>query len=105
MDRRNFLKTASAVAGTVAIGGALGEPVLAQTVIFDPWWGYFGPALVPVNQVLGSVTSNAGALDVGGGINFPVGSGMKIFLETRYVHGFTGNSGTSLVPIMFGVRW
>jgi hypothetical protein len=81
------------------------QPVLAQTVIFDPWWGYFGPALVPVNQVLGSVTSNAGALDVGGGINFPVGSGMKIFLETRYVHGFTGHSGTSLVPIMFGVRW
>jgi hypothetical protein len=30
---------------------------------------------------------------------------MKIFLETRYVHGFTGHSGTSLVPIMFGVRW
>jgi hypothetical protein len=36
MDRRNFLKTASAVAGTVAIGGALGEPVLAQTAESRP---------------------------------------------------------------------
>jgi hypothetical protein len=35
------------------------QPTAAATVVFDPWWGYFGPALVPVNQVLGSVTSNA----------------------------------------------
>lgn len=81
------------------------QPALAQTLIFDPWWGYFGPALVPVNQVLGSVTSNAGALDAGAGINLPVGSGMKVFFETRYVHGFTRHSNTSLVPIIFGVRW
>src|ERR1700680_2271610 len=39
---------------------------LAQTVVFDPWWGYFGPALISANQVLGTFTSNSGAFDVGG---------------------------------------
>ena len=37
-----------------------------------PGWGYFGPALIPVNQILGSVTSNSGAFDVGGGLNIPL---------------------------------
>ena len=48
------------------------QPTPAQTVIFDPWWGYFGPGLVPVQQVLGSVTSNSGVFDVGGGVNIPL---------------------------------
>jgi hypothetical protein len=82
------------------------QPTVAQTVIFDPWWGYFGPALIPVNQILGSVTSKSGAIDVGGGINAPLArGGVRLFVEARYVHGFTSNSNTSIVPIMFGVRW
>jgi hypothetical protein len=35
------------------------RPTLAQTVVFDPWWGYFGPALVSANQILGTVTNNS----------------------------------------------
>jgi hypothetical protein len=45
------------------------QPTAAATVVFDPWWRYFGPALVRVNQVLGSIASNAGAYDVGAGVN------------------------------------
>lgn len=81
-------------------------PTYAQTFIFDPWWGYFGPALVPVNMVLGSVTSNSGAVDAGGGINIPVRrTKAKMFVEARYFKGFTSNTRTTLVPITFGVRW
>jgi opacity protein-like surface antigen len=82
------------------------EPTLAQTFIFDPWWGYLGPALVPVNQILGSVSSNAGAFDVGAGINIPLPvPRLHLFLESRYVHGFTDKSNTSIVPITLGIRW
>jgi hypothetical protein len=85
------------------------RPTLAQTFIFDPWWGYFGPGLVPVNQILGSVTSNSGAIDVGGGLNIPLpgtsSKGVHLYVESRYFHGFTSNSNTTLVPITFGIRW
>jgi hypothetical protein len=82
------------------------QPTLVQTVIFDPWWGYFGPALIPANQILGTVINNSGALDVGGGLNIPLpGSGIKAFAEVRYFDGFTSRSSTSIVPITFGVRW
>jgi hypothetical protein len=82
------------------------QPTVAATVVFDPWWGYFGPALVPVNQVLGSVTSNAGMFDVGGGVNVPLPkTRLHIYIESRYLHGFTQTSNTILVPIMVGIRW
>lgn len=82
------------------------QPTLAQTVVFDPWWGYFGPALVGVNQVLGSVSSNSGTFDVGGGLNIPMpGTQLRLFIEARYFHGFTSNTNTMLVPILFGLRW
>jgi Outer membrane protein beta-barrel domain len=82
------------------------RPTLAQTVVFDPWWGYFGPALVLANQILGTVTNNSGAFDVGGGLNIPLrNSGAKIFVEARYFKGFTSNTDTTVVPITFGIRW
>jgi hypothetical protein len=82
------------------------QPTLAQTVVFDPWWGYFGPALVQVNQVLGTVTSNSGVFNVGGGINIrPARTGPYLYVESRYMRGFTSNSNTSVVPLIVGVRW
>ncbi len=82
------------------------QPTLAPTVIFDPWWGYFGPGLVRVQQVVGSVTSNSGVFDVGGGVNIPlIGKGPHLFIEVRYFHGFTSNTNTTVVPILFGLRW
>ncbi|HLH42610.1 MAG TPA: outer membrane beta-barrel protein [Bryobacteraceae bacterium] len=82
------------------------QPTLAQTFVFNPWWGYIGPGLIPVNQILGSVTSNSGAFDVGGGVNFGLPkTGARLFLESRYFHGFTSNSNTTLVPLTFGIRW
>ena len=82
------------------------QPTTAATVVFDPWWGYFGPALIPVNQVLGSVTSNAGVYDVGAGVNIPLPvPKLRLFVESRYFHGFTEKSNTIIVPITVGLRW
>jgi hypothetical protein len=82
------------------------QPTLAQTFVFDPWWGYFGPGLVPVNQILGTVTSNSGAMDVGGGVNIPFPrTGFHLYVESRYFHGFTSNTNTQVVPVTVGFRW
>jgi hypothetical protein len=82
------------------------QPTWARTVIFDPWWGYFGPGLVPVDVVLGTTVNNSGAFDVGGGLNMPLPrTSIKVFVEARYFKGFTSNTDTTVVPITFGVRW
>jgi hypothetical protein len=82
------------------------QPTVATTFVFDPWWGYVGPALVQANQVLGSVSENAGVWDIGGGMNFPLPrTRVKLYLEARYYDGLTNSTHTSLVPITFGIRW
>jgi hypothetical protein len=81
------------------------QPTVAQTIVFNPWWGYFGPALVPANQVLGSYSQNVGAWDVGGGVNIPLPRArFKLYVEARYYDGMTGTH-TTLVPITVGLRW
>lgn len=71
--------------------------------MFDPWWGYFGPALVPANQILGTVSEDAGVWDVGGGFNIRLPrTGVKLYIEARYFDGLTSNTHTTLVPLTFG---
>jgi opacity protein-like surface antigen len=61
------------------------QPVLEPTLIIDPWWGYVGPGFIPANQVLGSVSQNAGVWDIGGGVNIPLPrSGWKLYVQARY---------------------
>lgn len=82
------------------------KPTLAQITIFDPWWGYYGPALIPVNQILGSVSSNAGEIEAGAGLNIPLSSnGLKLYVEGRIMHGYTDKSPTTIVPLTVGFRW
>ena len=82
------------------------QPTLATTYIFDPWFGYFGPALVPVNQVLGSFSQDTGVWDAGAGVNVPLPrTGLKLYVEARYYEGFTYNTHTTVVPITVGLRW
>jgi hypothetical protein len=82
------------------------QPVLATTFVFDPWWGYFGPAVVPASQVLGSVSDNAGVWDVGGGFNIPLPrTRAKFYVEARYIDGLTADTHTQIVPLTFGFRW
>jgi len=81
------------------------QPTLVGTFVFDPWWGYVGPALVPANQILGSVSSNSGAVNGGGDLNIPIARRAHLFIEPRYVRGFTSNSKTTIVPITVGLRF
>lgn len=82
------------------------QPTVATTYIFDPWFGYFGPALVPANQILGTFSQNTGAWDVGAGLNFPLPrTNLKLYVEARYYEGFTNNTHTTVVPISVGLRW
>ena len=82
------------------------QPTLVGTVIFDPWFGYFGPALVPTNQVLGSITEDTGTWDVGTGLNFRVPRmPVNFYLEGRFLAGLTNGRHTNIAPITFGIRW
>lgn len=82
------------------------QPTIATTIVYDPWWGYLGPAYVPANQVLGSVSENAAVWDIGAGFNFPLPrTHSQLYLEARYYEGLTNGAHTTFVPITFGFRW
>jgi|HubBroStandDraft_2_1064218.scaffolds.fasta_scaffold69539_1 hypothetical protein len=65
------------------------------------------PPLLPSSSSLGRFASNSGVFDFGMGLNYAPTSfrGVMIFVEPRVYHGTAINSGSSLVPISFGVRW
>lgn len=83
------------------------QPTTTVVTIFDPWWGYLGPALVPSAIVLGSVSDNALGANAGIGLAFRIAHsrGAKLFAEVRYDYANTANTATTLLPITFGFRW
>jgi len=83
------------------------EPSVAVVTAFDPFFGVFFPVAIPVDTVIGSFSQNKGGLNIGGGFSVRVkgDSNTKIFAETKYHYLFTDPSGTSVMPITFGVRW
>jgi hypothetical protein len=82
------------------------QPTLGLVDIIDPWWGYVGSAVVPANQILGSVTSDAFGGNFGGGVSVKLGdSGAAAFAELRYHYANTKPMSTSVVPVSFGIRW
>jgi hypothetical protein len=82
------------------------QPTVGVIDIVDPWWGYVGSVVVPANQVLGSVTSNAFGANAGGGVSIALGSsGAEVFGEVRYHYANTKTSSTTVTPVSFGIRW
>jgi len=90
------------------------DPVLAY------YCDYYYCSVGTTNQVIGHFSSNQGGWSGGMGIQRHVGdSRMKLFLEARYLEietpavttqpnglgTVTVGSGTSLLPVTFGVRW
>ena len=81
------------------------QPVIAQGVFFDPWWGFY-PAAFGTNQVIGSYGQYKGGINGGVGMSFKLGSSkVKAFAEARYHHIYTRNVGTDIIPVTFGFRW
>jgi hypothetical protein len=82
------------------------QPTIGVVTVIDPWWGYIGPALVPANQILGSVTDDAFGGNAGGGLSVDLGdSGTAVFVEARYHIANTKPTSTAIVPVSFGLRW
>jgi Outer membrane protein beta-barrel domain len=81
------------------------EPTTGIVTIFDPWWGVFASAVVPANQVLGSVTRDAGGFNAGGGISVSLGEGVRVFAESRWHRAYHNPTNTTIIPITFGLRF
>ena len=82
------------------------QPTVGLIDIIDPWWGYLGSAIVPANQIIGSVSDNAWGVNGGGGVSVALGrSGAHVFAEVRYHYAHMNPTTTSIVPVTFGVRF
>jgi opacity protein-like surface antigen len=114
------------VNGYILVGGGiyhriinLTTPSAGYTTICDPYWYVCYPALVPIDVIIGSRSSNDFGFDVGGGIEF--GHEAKFYIESRYTYVWgptvtvpaavqpyaAGSYGTSAtyIPLTFGVRF
>ena len=83
----------------------LTEPTTRIVSIIDPWWGYLGETLVPSNAVLGSITRNSGGINLGGGLEFPIGEGSRLFAEARWHRAYHNPTNSTLIPVTFGIRF
>ncbi len=81
------------------------QPSLFPVTVFDPFFGIFYPAVTTGNQVLGSVVRDGIGGSLGGGLQFGVSHGAKIFAEARYHYANTGHVPTRMVPLTFGIRF
>lgn len=82
------------------------QPTTETVTAFDPYFGFFYQAAVPVNQVLSSYSMNKFGWNGGGGVEFGTPWSAKIFAEVRYHRMLLGNDRhADFVPITFGVRW
>jgi hypothetical protein len=87
------------------------QPTIASTFIFDPWFGYFGPVLVPANTVIGSFHSHALGLNAGLGYEWRLHSHFHrqpatyVFIEARFHYANTRGTATDFIPISVGVRF
>jgi opacity protein-like surface antigen len=80
------------------------RPTTTAALVFDPFFGFHGPALVPATIALGSISNNAFGFNAGIGFDTPIGNRYRFFAEARYEWADTPRA-TELVPITVGVRF
>lgn len=96
--RRSVELTHNSTAQAVNIGGT--------QVTLDPGFAFFGPSQVTGTPIAVRTTESGGAFDTGAGVNLPLPrTRLRLFVEGRYMRGFTGTSTTTIVPITLGIRW
>jgi hypothetical protein len=64
-----------------------------------------GNLIQPATESLFGSAGNSGVLTVGAGVDFRIWKGLKIYGESRVLHGYGVNSGATLWPVSAGVRW
>ncbi|MBZ5636571.1 MAG: porin family protein [Acidobacteriia bacterium] len=96
--RRSVELTHNSIAQTVNIGGT--------QVTLDPGFVFFGPSQVTGTPISVRTTEGGGGFDAGAGVNVLLPrTRLRLFVEARYMRGFTGTSTTTIVPVTLGIRW
>lgn len=81
------------------------QPTLTSVYVFDPFFGFY-PALVPADQVLGTMVGQGIGGSAGAGLNFGMShSGLEFFVEARYHYADTGSLPLRIIPLNIGIRW
>ncbi len=84
---------------------SLTRPTLVASYFCDPFWGCY-PVTYGADQVVSSFSTVKPGFNLGGGIEFGIGSRAKVFAEPRYQRMFTNHGADiSYLPVTFGVRW
>jgi hypothetical protein len=84
----------------------LTQPTLQEVLVFDPFFGFITPVLVPATQLLASIHRDALGGNLGAGFTIGLGSsGLKFYTESRYHYANTAYRATQIVPVTFGIRW
>lgn len=83
------------------------RPTLTTVTVFDPFFGFFFPAVVPANLVVGTITRDGFGGNAGLGVNYRLreGSHAKIFAEVRYHQASHEHRDTQMLPFTIGLRW
>jgi Outer membrane protein beta-barrel domain len=59
----------------------------------------------PGDMKLESVSADSGAMNFGAGLNFGAIRGFRLYAEARYLRGLAVNRESTLIPVIFGIRW
>ena len=95
--------------GLLGVGAYDRHVQLTQTAygtgyICDPWWGYCYPGVFSGQVVAASKSNIKFGINVGLGIEFPVGDDSAWFIEARY-HWVDSSKATEFIPIQIGFRF
>jgi hypothetical protein len=81
------------------------RPTTATVTAFDPFFGFF-PAVIPANQVLGTIQRDGFGGNAGVGFAVRIREGRaKVFAEARYHYAMHARRDTQIVPFTVGIRW
>jgi opacity protein-like surface antigen len=79
------------------------QPTTALVTVFDPFFGFY-PVAVPANQVIGSISRNAGGFNIGAGVEFRI-HGTGVYIESRWHRAYTSPTNTTMTPLTVGLRF
>jgi len=81
------------------------RPTTTTVTAFDPFFGFF-PAVIPANEVLGTIQRDGFGGNAGLGFAVRIRDGKaKVFAEARYHYAMHDRRDTQIVPVTVGIRW